>query len=392
MKIGILADEIAPGSAPKQIGWPIRGLAKLGVEAEALVIIEKDYWQKYKEQFDFHLNGVKVRYLFPKFPKWVQKLNFKLPGMSFFSLHHIASWFYAHRAIQPKEFDMIVAYCQYTSFAARNIKRYCGIPFLFAIWDPATFTANKIYKDRFGWKYPFLYFAAKLLDKFALKECEAVITGGKFHHKQLRKLTNKPLEILYPGSLVRDKLPPFSSRKPMILTYDRWDIGNIPTVFLDILQQIERKDVTLTIGGFWHPESLRKDFQKEIEIRGLMGRVELLGPLDEKMIVDLCSQAMVNIHPIHEAFGLQTLEAASCGCPVIIPKGSGVAELFQHGVHGYFPEENNTGELVKYTNIIFSDLGKAKQMGMEAWRVARKCTWFDYAEGLEKIVRRYMDE
>lgn len=40
----------------------------------------------------------------------------------------------------------------------------------------------------------------------------------------------------------------------MILTYDRWDIGNIPNIFLDILQQIKSKDITLTIGGFWYPE------------------------------------------------------------------------------------------------------------------------------------------
>ena len=89
MKIGILVDEIAPGSAPKLIGWPIRKLRELGVEAEALVVIEKDHWQRQKEHYDSHLHGVPIRYLFPSFPAWARRINFKFPGTSFFPLHHI---------------------------------------------------------------------------------------------------------------------------------------------------------------------------------------------------------------------------------------------------------------------------------------------------------------
>ena len=148
MKIGILVDEIAPGSAPKLIGWPIRKLVELGVDAEALVIIEKDHRERFSEHYDFHLRGVKIRYLFPQFPSWIQKSNFKFPGMSFFSLHHVMSGLFAHREIGHKEFDMIISCCQYSTFAARNIERKNGIPFLFLIWDPSTYTAKKIYKSR----------------------------------------------------------------------------------------------------------------------------------------------------------------------------------------------------------------------------------------------------
>ncbi len=392
MKIGILIDELAPGSAPKLIGWPIKKLKCLGVEAEALVIIEKEHWKEHKEHYDFHLSDVKVRYLFPIFPKFIQKLNFRFPGLSFFSLHHLVSWFYAHRAVKTHEFDIIVAHCQYSTFAARDIKRHCGIPFLFLIWDPSTFIAEKIYKNRFGLIYPLLYLASSFLDKFALKKCEAVITSGKFHHNHIMNLTNKPLEILAPGCFVKETLPPFSSRKPMILTYDRWDIGNIPNIFLDILERIDRKDVTLTIGGFWHPENLKEDFEKEVRKKGLEKRVELLGPLDETKIMDLCSEAMVHIHPVHEAFGMQTLEAAACGCPIIIPKGSGVADLFEHGVHGYFPEIGNLHEIINYINIIFIDSKKTEEMSKKAWERAKNYTWDGYAKRLIEIVGRYVNE
>ena len=392
MKVGILIDEIAPGSAPKLIGWPIRRLNQLGVEAEALVIIEKEHWKKNKEHYDSHLKGVKVRYLFPKFPKWVQRINFKFPGMSFFSLHHIASWFFARKAVKLEEFDIVIAHCQYSTFAARNIKKHYRIPFLLLAWDPATYTAKKIYKNRFGWKYPFLYLGAKLLDRFSFAKAKAIITSGKFHHEHFRKLTKKPLEVLAPGCFVKEQLPLFSSRKPMILTYDRWDIGNVPNIFLDILENLSQKDIKLTIGGFWHPITLREDFQEEVRKRKLEDRVQLLGSLDEEMIMQLCSEAMVHVHPVHEAFGMQSLEAAACGCPIVIPKGSGVTDLFEDGVQGYFPERGNFKELLNCINKIFSDKEKTESMSQKAWERAKDYTWEGYAKRLEQICRRYINE
>lgn len=390
MKVGILVDEIAPGSAPKLIGWPIRKLKEIGVEAEALIIVEKDHWKEHKTHYDYHLSGVKVRYIFEKFPKWIKKINFKFPGMSFFSLHHLASYLYAHRSVEPGEFDIILAYCQYSTFAARNIKKHCKVPFLFGIWDPSVFMAKKIYKNRFGWKYPVLFCAANLLDKFALKECEAVVTSGKCYHEYLKKRTNKPLEILVPGCFVKDELPPFSERKPMIVSYDRWDIGNIPNIFLDILEKLNRKDITLTIGGFWHPESLYDDFKNEVKKRDLEKRVELLGPLDDKMITDLCSKAMVHVHPVHEAFGMQTLEAAACGCPGIIPKGSGVADLFEHGISGFHPASGDIEAMAGYINDIFNDPKRAEKMSLAAWEVAKQYTWANHVLTIKKMTERYV--
>ena len=147
----------------------------------------------------------------------------------------------------------------------------------------------------------------------------------------------------------------------------------------------------MTIGGFWHPMSLRQEFQDEVVRRNLQERVTLLGPLNEDKIMELCSRSMVHIHPVHEAFGMQTLEAAACGCPIIIPAGSGVADnLFQHGVHGYFPEPGNIAELVEYTEAIFNDRGKTADMGKKAWEVAKQYSWEGYASGLARIASKYV--
>jgi glycosyltransferase involved in cell wall biosynthesis len=309
--------------------------------------------------------------------------------MSFFSLHHIASWFWSYRGIKKGEFDLIIAHCQYTGLAARNIKTKRGIPYCLLVWDPSTFTAKKIYKKRFGWKYPILYSFARLLDRLAMAGPSALITSGRFHHRYFSAITDKPLEVLAPGCFVSERLPDFSQRRRTILTYDRWDIGNIPNVFLDVLERLKHKDVHLTIGGFWHPESLRDDFERELAQRHLRERVEILGPLNEDMIMKLCSQAMVHIHPVHEAFGMQTLEAAACGCPIIIPRGSGASELFEHGVHGYFPEIDDLDGLIRYTEKIFSDPEKTREMSRKAWERAKDYSWERHAQALYAICKKY---
>jgi glycosyltransferase involved in cell wall biosynthesis len=389
MRVAILVDEMAPGSAPKLLGWPIRKLKELGVEAEAIVVIDRGYREKYPDLYQFHLGDIRIRYLLPTFPKWVQRWNFKFPGMSFFSLHHVASWFYAKRGVQEREFDLILAHCQYSAFAGRNLLLRRDIPFLLLLWDPSTFTAQKIYKNRFGWKYPFLRIAAAWLDRFALRKCRAVVTSGHFHHAHLKHLTSKPLEVLAPGCFVASQLPEFSQRERMMLTYDRWDIGNIPTVFLDLLQRLDRPDVKLVIGGFWHPASLREEFLKEVAARDLSSRVELLGPLDEQAIIRLCSKAMVHVHLVHEAFGMQTLEAAACGCPGLIPAGSGVAELFKHEVSGFHPPAGDLESAARCLQKLFDDPQRAQAMSRAAWEVAQSHDWGAHAKALKTILEKY---
>jgi len=386
MKVGILVDELAPGSAPKLIGQPIKELKKLGIESEALVLIDNGKYKKFPEIYNYHLNSVKIRYIFNEAPFWIRKFDFRFPGFSFFSLHHILSFFIAPLVIKKKEYDIIIAHCQYSSFAAWGLKIFRKIPYLLLVWDPSTYTLKKIYvKTWLKFFYPILYVFAYLLDKISTEGAKALIASGKLHHRRFKKISGKPLEDLYPGCFPKEEFIPYSKREKAILTYDRWDIGNKPHIFLDILSNTD-SEIKLKIGGFWHPQNIKEDFLSEVKKRGLEQRIELLDPLDENKILELCSRVILHVHPNEEAFGMQTLEAAACGCCIIIPKGSGVTDLFIHGVHGYFPEKNNSQDLLKYIKLIFSDIERAEEMGRRAWIVAKNYTWQGYANKLVKIL------
>jgi len=389
LKIGILIDEFAPGSAPKLTGQSIRGLKELGHTCEALVLVDNGMSERFPRVYNYHLSGVTIRYIFDELPSWLKRIDFKFPGFSFFSLHHILSFFFAPLVIKDKEYDIIVAYCQYSGFAAWGLKLFRKIPYLLLVWDPSTYTLKKIYtKTWLRFFYPILYIFACILDKLSSRGARALITSGKLHHQRFKKISGKPLEDLYPGCFHQKYFLPYSKRERSILTYDRWDIGNRPVIFLDLLKELGA-GVKLKIGGFWHPEHIKDEFLLEVRKRGLQDRVDILGPLDEDRIIELCSKVMLHVHPIEEAFGMQTLEAAACGCCIIIPQNSGVTDLFVHGVHGFFPAKSNFGELLTYCRIILDNPKKAEEMGYKAWQVAATNTWAEYVQRLDHIVRKY---
>jgi glycosyltransferase involved in cell wall biosynthesis len=384
MKIGILVDEIAPGSAPKLLAYPIKYLKKINIKAEAIVLINNQS-TKNKKYLSEYLKKIKVRYLFDNFPKIFKFINFKFPMMSFFSLHHILGYFFAYKSIKNNEFDIILAHCQYSAFSARNLKLKYNLPYILLLWDPSTYTANKIYKKKFSFFFPILIFLSKILDNFALRESQSIITSGKYHHSYLKKITGKKIYVLRPGCEPLKSIKKWEERKPIIIAWDRWDIGNDPINYLEIIKKIKRKDIKLKIAGFWHPLSLKNEFIKKIKEYNLEKRIIILGSLNDIEIKKLCSEASLHLHLIHEAYGMQTLEAAACGCPSIIPEGSGVCELFKNKVSGIFPKINKTNLFVKEIDKFFFEKNYAKKMSLACWSVSKKNTWKDYAENLKKI-------
>jgi len=87
-----------------------------------------------------------------------------------------------------------------------------------------------------------------------------------------------------------------------------------------------------------------------------------------------------------DSFGMMALEAAGHGCPIIIPWGSGVTELLQHGVHGLFPEEGKMSEFVASAETLIADESLAWSMGKEAWDIARQYSWENHAKNLLQAI------
>jgi glycosyltransferase involved in cell wall biosynthesis len=384
MKVGILIDQLAPGSAPKVVGQEVKGLKTLGYDCEAIVL-KKGYAKTY----NFHLYGVPITCLSDSFPSMVNILDVKFPGFSFFSTHHITSSIFAPFVVKEREWDVLVAHISFTCLTARMLSKLRKIPYLaFIGTEPHYYLTPRIYSQSLlGPLMPVLVPLAFNFDKYVVEDCLAIITYSKFYHNLIRPYTDKELEVVHPGCFPVDR--PNEKRENFILTYDRWDIGNTPRIFLDMLPRLNR-EINLVVAGHWHPQSIQTSFLQKVVERGLSGRVRVLGPINEEGITELCSRALVHVHPNKEAFGMQSLEAAGCGCPTVIPAGSGVTEILKDGEHGLFPKDESIDSYVECVDKIVADPEKAKKMGREAWKVAKRNTWTEHSKRLAHLINKYV--
>ena len=391
MKIAIIADEFAPGSAPKLLGLKAKYLEELGNQVTLLIINDNGLYAKNKENYDQYLKNAKIKYLINKFPKIFQKFNFKFPFMSFFSLHHLSSLFFAHRSVEYKEFDICIACCQYSTFAARNIMKKKNINYLLLIWDPSTFIAKKIYRPKYPFLFPFIYVAAFFLDKYATRHALAYITSSLFHHEKYKKIRNLPLEVIHLGCFPQKKFIMKDIKNKNILSFDRWDLGNNPKQLLDILVSLKDKSVKLLIGGYWYDEKLKQVFDDYAIFLNIEDRVQHLGYLNEEQIKYYSNLSMINIHHIHDAFATTILESSAYSCPGIVPRGCGVDEIFEEDKSILLVNDTKTETFVKKLNDFFNLNEKSiNEFAFRAHELAKNNSWKNnYGLKLNKILKNY---
>jgi glycosyltransferase involved in cell wall biosynthesis len=286
-----------------------------------------------------------------------------------------------------KKYDLIVAHGTYTCFTAYSLKRVRGIPYVAFLWDPITYILQKVYNDTaLGRALPVLRSVGRALDKVISDASEVVILPSRFHLSRVKDITDTAVEIVYPGVVASERLP--ERRGDYMLAVARWERGKRPFFYLDLLEVLRKEGlhIQLVMVGPWKDKALLDLFLTEAERRGLRGSIQLRGPSTNSELVELYREAGLLVHAVTESFGMIGLEAAAHGCPFIIPKRSGVTDLFTEGVHGFFPSEGDTDAYAEAVNEILSDKKTTFEMGREAWNVARHFTWRSHAEHLGKVL------
>jgi glycosyltransferase involved in cell wall biosynthesis len=118
-----------------------------------------------------------------------------------------------------------------------------------------------------------------------------------------------------------------------------------------LLEALHELDARAVIVGFG-------DFRPELERQAAAlpaGRVLFTGPLEHRHLVHLLPLADVAVVPsiFPEAFGMVAAEAAAAGCPPLVARHSGLAEVAA-GIEAAYPhhlrhlaafESANTGDL-----------------------------------------------
>ena len=381
LRIGVLIDQLSLGGVTKIASEEARYLKKLGYQVDLLVLLRT----KQKKVINIIDSEIKIKFLSDKFPK-IFKKYFKFPFLYYFSSFHITSPFVINRAIRKNDYDLIIAHGTYTCLSAIGLFKKMKIPFIAYIWDPVSYILKRVYSNTpLRFFFPILKPIAYFVDNIIVKNSIATVTGSEVHYKNLKSFDENKIFIVYPGCKEINNYN--NNKEKFILSITRWDFGKKPEFLLEVMKRL-KNEYNLIVAGGWLRDKEKSKFEKAIITENLSNKVKVLGYVSNNKLERLFSKAKVLIYPNFEAFGLTGLEAASFGCPIIFPKGSGVTDLYEHGKQGFFPEEGNVDEFVKYLNIILYDDDLALEMGKSAFKIAKNYTFYEHAKNLSKIIKK----
>lgn len=146
-------------------------------------------------------------------------------------------------------------------------------------------------------------------------------------------------------------------------------------------------DVKLVLVGEYANEVFYNEYDtlvSHIQAGGIADRVIFTGFLQDPELVSLLNLATVFVLPsLMEGFGLPAVEAAACGCPVIVTTASPLPALFGDGALYVDPEKPDT--LTVALRQILSDENLRQQLRTKGRETAARLSWDAAAQELRGI-------
>jgi len=220
-----------------------------------------------------------------------------------------------------------------------------------------------------------------------VKNAKIVVVISEKHLSFIQKHYQITPEILLAGTIPLFKLP--KRKQNYLIASSRWESGKNPQLLLDIMKALPNNK--LVVVGNWTNSVDLKSFRHKIKENNLAKRVILKTDISPKQLTKLYSEALVWIHPNIEAFGMGGFEAASCGCPVIMPKGSGLEQILRDQRDGFFLRKTTAEEFAKVVKFFTANPQIAQKMGKSAWFAIKKGhSWENHTKQLEGLINTAM--
>lgn len=378
MRIAIFLDRVVTNGVLPFVLEETKWLKRMGYDTH-LLLIKKDGNHR-----DFsHLNTM---YLTDGFPSLLQH-SFKLPPFHYFSSIHVISPLISPHIFR-KKIDVLITHGPQTCLTAIQLWKRRKIPYIAFIHDPISFILPKCYAvGKVRYLLPFLLPLGLYLDNQIVNNAIVTVTQSSVHKEFLESISHSEVKVVHPGCYPYEEIP--KERGGFILAGKAiWTWATRADLLLKIMAKLEN-NTQLVITGKWHPPYLEY-FLQEAKRLGVDDRVSIRGFVSKEEMLKLYLGARVFVHTSVEAFGMTGLEAASHGCPFIMPSGSGVADLFTHSVHAFFPEEEDLDAYIEYTDRLMSDGHLAWKMGYGAWKRASAYSWKAHSRKIADIIETYV--
>lgn len=147
---------------------------------------------------------------------------------------------------------------------------------------------------------------------------------------------------------------------------------------LEAFSEIPRFQAGLTVVGQYNAHS--------DALRPYLERVDFTGSLLHTEVADHLKNADVFIFPsLGEGLSLATLEAASCGLPLIVSENAGVNDAMTDGKEGFVVPIQSKEALVQKIKWFIQNPDQIEPMGKAAREMALRYTWDTYYQRIDAI-------
>lgn len=212
----------------------------------------------------------------------------------------------------------------------------------------------------------------RAMDRRTLSEARAVYAISGNVADRLRRFNQVEAGVLYPPPKL-DPLYHAGDSGDFIFSIGRLD----PLKRFDLLIRAMKHTETpvrCRIAGTG-PE--RENLESLIDRLGLRERVELLGWVDDRDVVERYASCLgVYYAPYDEDYGYVTVEAFKAAKPVITTKDAGgVLEFVEDGVNGFICSPDSPKEIGARIDLLYKDRERTRAMGLAGQGRVREVTW-----------------
>lgn len=232
---------------------------------------------------------------------------------------------------------------------------------------------------------PKVWFQQKILDLIMpniINDIDKFIAVSNFIKSELMKLNipEEKIEVVYEGV---DKIfRPLNNIKNK--NFCNYILSDAPTNELfEVYSQLKKQDINHKLFIVGKREYTNKGMQIVQNLR-LQKDVKFLGHISQNELVELYNFAGVFVHLTgYEGFGLQNLEAMSCGCPIVSSNVGAIPEVV--GDAGILRRLDDTSMITSAICDVLNNEKLAQIMKSKGLEQAKKFSWKKTVEETVKV-------
>jgi len=263
-----------------------------------------------------------------------------------------------------------------------------GIPFFTPLYvrKPVFLVIHHVHQEIFRehLKAPLSWLAIILERKLMplVYKNSQVITISPSSKKAIMRygMSKKEPQVIYCGVDLSTYVPGKKAKKPLILYVGRLQAYKNLKVLIKATKNLAERLVPfkLVIAGFGKERTILENLVEKLELKTY---VEFAGKVSEEQKISLYQKAWVAVNPSsYEGWGITSIEANSCGTPVVVANVPGLRDSVKNPSSGFFADYQNPDEFAELIFRIITNRSLRQDLAKTSRKWAENFTWEKSAE------------